>query len=59
MADVLNEWRDIIMKGAVVGDDLLPTEILEKIFTGEEIETVVDSSVKTEISTKRRAGIFR
>lgn len=47
------------MKGAVVGDDLLPTEILEKIFTGEEIETVVDSSVKTEISTKRRAGIFR
>ncbi|MDK2962893.1 MAG: hypothetical protein PWQ29_287 [Verrucomicrobiota bacterium] len=47
------------MKGAVVGDYLLPTEISEKIFTGEEIETVVDSSVKTEISTKRRAGIFR
>ncbi|MDK2857600.1 MAG: D-3-phosphoglycerate dehydrogenase / 2-oxoglutarate reductase [Verrucomicrobiota bacterium] len=45
------------MKGAVVGDYLLPTEISEKIFTGEEIETVVDSSVKTDFVVKTRAEI--
>ena len=45
------------MKGLVVGDYLIPTEILEKVFNGDGIEKYVDSYEKTDFVVKTRADI--
>ena len=45
------------MKGVVVGDYLLPTEILEKFFHGEGIEQYITSYVKTDFIVKTRSEI--
>lgn len=45
------------MKGVVVGDYLLPTEILEKFFHGDGIEQYITSYEKTNFVVKTRAEI--
>ncbi len=45
------------MKGVVVGDYLLPTEILERFFHGDGIEQYISSYKKTEFVVKTRADI--
>lgn len=45
------------MKGVVVGDYLLPTEILEKFFHGDGIEQYITSYEKTDFVVNTRAEI--
>ena len=45
------------MKGVVVGDYLLPTEILEKFFHGDGIEQYISSYVKTDFVVNTRSEI--
>jgi D-3-phosphoglycerate dehydrogenase len=45
------------MKGVVVGDYLLPTQILAKVFRGDGIETIVEDVSTTDFVVKDRAEI--
>lgn len=45
------------MKGVVVGDFLLPTEVLEKVYQGDGVEKWVGSYMKTDFICKTRADI--
>lgn len=45
------------MKGLVIGDYLLPTEILEGFFHGDGIEAYIDSYEKLDFVVKTRADI--
>ncbi|MCD8349703.1 MAG: 2-hydroxyacid dehydrogenase [Planctomycetaceae bacterium] len=45
------------MKGVVVGDFLLPTSILEKVYQGDDVEKRVESYTKTDFICETRADI--
>ncbi len=45
------------MKGVAVGDYLLPTQILKKVFEGDGVEKMVDSIATTDFIVKNRAEI--
>ena len=45
------------MKAVVVGDFLLPTDVLEKVYTGDGVEKWVESYKKTDFICETRADI--